>query len=257
MIEKILVCENTVESIFTAIFEAYENKLDYETTYLQIEDNENIQLFVEYIHVETNSDKAQKVARTILKRFGERSTEAIWQALYSNDMEKAQAVYQMIVLGLSGTIKGHLIDAMNNECIMKVVKLEKNVWYEEHHYKGFVRFEELKNGLLYTTINPKNDILFLLGNHFTDRLMIESFMIYDERRGKYYIHRKNESGVIVEGRLLMDWKKPELSSEEKEIQELFVTFYNTIAIKERKNLALQRNMMPLRFREHMTEFKNR
>ena len=37
--------------------------------------------------------------------------------------------------------------------------------------------------------------------------------------------------------------------------ELFEHFFHTIAIKERKNLGLQRNMLPLRYRKYMTEFE--
>ena len=37
--------------------------------------------------------------------------------------------------------------------------------------------------------------------------------------------------------------------------ELFRHFCKRITIKERKNLELQRNMLPLYFREYMTEFQ--
>ena len=37
-------------------------------------------------------------------------------------------------------------------------------------------------------------------------------------------------------------------------RDLWKTFYQAIAIEERKNPKLQRNMMPLRYREYMTEF---
>ena len=43
------------------------------------------------------------------------------------------------------------------------------------------------------------------------------------------------------------------SGEELMIQELFCHFVNKIAIKERENLALQQQMLPLRFRSNMIE----
>ena len=44
------------------------------------------------------------------------------------------------------------------------------------------------------------------------------------------------------------------SDEEKQIQDLFRIFHNTIAIKERNNLKLQQQLLPLRFRANMVEF---
>lgn len=45
-----------------------------------------------------------------------------------------------------------------------------------------------------------------------------------------------------------------LTREELWYQELFSGFCHTISIKERKNLDLQRNMLPLHFRKYMVEF---
>ena len=40
-------------------------------------------------------------------------------------------------------------------------------------------------------------------------------------------------------------------------QELFRTFCHNISIEERRNLKLQRNLLPLHFRLYMTEFQDR
>ena len=45
------------------------------------------------------------------------------------------------------------------------------------------------------------------------------------------------------------------SEEECKIQDLFRIFHATIAIKERTNLKLQRQLLPLRFRENMIDFR--
>ena len=46
----------------------------------------------------------------------------------------------------------------------------------------------------------------------------------------------------------------QISEKEEKYRELFKHFCHKIAIKERKNLELQRNHLPLRYREYMTEF---
>jgi probable DNA metabolism protein len=47
----------------------------------------------------------------------------------------------------------------------------------------------------------------------------------------------------------------EYSDKEEEFQALWKTFFDSIAINERKNIKLQQNNMPGRFRSNMTEFK--
>ena len=44
------------------------------------------------------------------------------------------------------------------------------------------------------------------------------------------------------------------SEDEKQLQKLWKLFVDTIAIKERVNPKLQRQMLPLRFRKYMKEF---
>ena len=46
-----------------------------------------------------------------------------------------------------------------------------------------------------------------------------------------------------------------VSEDEGRMQELFKSFVRTIAIESRTNEKLQLNMLPLRFRPYMTEFR--
>ena len=58
-------------------------------------------------------------------------------------------------------------------------------------------------------------------------------------------HEEESSGMPVTEEMY--------SEEECKIQDLFRIFHATIAIKERTNLKLQRQLLPLRFRENMVE----
>ena len=66
----ILICEDNEIGIFTGVYEAYERKLDHSTTVLQVGEEENLRLFAEYIRITPSQEKAEKVMRTIRKRFG-------------------------------------------------------------------------------------------------------------------------------------------------------------------------------------------
>ena len=239
----IMVCEDSDTGIFTGIYEAYERKWNHDTTILQVGEEENLRLFSEYIPIVPDEEKAEKVIRTIRRRFGEETLRIIFEALASTDMKKGHMVYQMIVFGLKGQY----------EPVVKVVALSTTVWHECHHFYGFLRFQELSGGILFAKINPKARLLYLLGDHFSDRFPRENFMIYDEHHDLCLIHGSGRPWYIVSGELLQMEGLPEVSGDELRIQELFKYFCHKIAIKERENPMLQQQMMPLRYRSNMVE----
>ena len=91
--------------------------------------------------------------------------------------------------------------------------------------------------------------------HFADRFPLENFVIYDEVRGLYGLHPAGKDWYVVSAQ--EGYRPPEhaLSEGEKTYSELFCHFFHTIAIKERVNYHLQRNMLPIHYRKYMTEFQ--
>lgn len=247
-------CEDTLESIFTAIYNAYEEKRDHGDTFISL-DNE-LYLFAEYVDVIADEEKAMKVIRTLNRQFGEHDYLWLCYALVTEVQDKAQAVYQTVVEGLKRKVaRNHLFDGLTGEYVNRAFALARGVNNECLHLKGFLRFQELENGILYAPIGPKNNVLTFLMPHFADRFPMENFMIYDEKRGLLGLHPAGREWYLVNHcenpKELPDFQ---LSREEEAYQELFRYFCRKIGIEERKNPELQRNMLPLRFREYMVEF---
>ena len=71
----------------------------------------------------------------------------------------------------------------------------------------------------------------------------------------YAIHPAGKSWFLMQGE--EQEKKQQLSAKEEYYKELFRQVCHSISIDERKNLNLQRNMLPLRFRPYMTEFSEK
>ena len=92
-------CEDSLESIFTAIYNAYEEKRNHADTKISL-DGEWF-LFAEYLTVKIDEYKVKKVINTLMKTFGETDYMRLCLALASPDTEKAQAVYQTVVHGLN------------------------------------------------------------------------------------------------------------------------------------------------------------
>ena len=251
---KIYQCEDSIEGIFTAIYNVYEDKCSHTDTRISLTDE--LFLFAEYITVQTDVHKARKVINTLCRRFGQEDYWKVCMALASFEQEKAQAVYQTIVNGLTENSRvGHLLDNLANESVHRTFTLFRATNNEYLHLRGFIRFSELENGVLYAKINPKNNVLTFLMPHFADRFPLENFMLYDGGRQLFGIHPAGSDWYLVQEREEnFNEELFQMSKGELRYQELFQYFCHKIAIKERKNLTLQRNMLPLRFRENMIEF---
>lgn len=248
-------CDDSLESIFTAIYNAYEEKRNPEDTVLSL--NRELFLFAEYVEVLIDQEKVIKVIRTLKNKFGEEDYLKICYALSSQDESKAQAVYQSVVYGLRNSSKiGQLFDNLADANLYKVFTLARGACREHLHFQGFVRFQECESGILLATIHPKNNVLTFLMPHFSDRFPNENFVLCDKKRNLYGVHPAYKTWYVIQGNLLLEEVDfGNLSEKELHYEELFRHFCHKISIKERENIKLQRSMLPLRFQEYMIEFQ--
>lgn len=251
----VYLCEDTSESIFTAIYNIYQDRHHLPDTRILLEWEPL--LFAEYISVESDPEKAEKVIRTLRRNFGERDTQSIFEALSAPDPGKAEAVYRTIAYGLTKKVgQGHLLDHLADANVFLVNRLSRYTERETQHLQGFTRFRELENGVLFACVCPKNHILAELMEHFSDRYPSENFMVWDEGRDLFGVHRAGRPWFLTrEDGAGLRAKSMPVTEEEAFYAGLFRHFCSSIAIEERKNLKLQRNMLPLRFRPFMTEFQ--
>lgn len=66
----ILVCENSLEGVFSGIYEAYARHLPHEETRLRVTVEFEPLLFWEHSMVDTNEEHFIKVRRTLIERLG-------------------------------------------------------------------------------------------------------------------------------------------------------------------------------------------
>ena len=138
---------------------------------------------------------------------------------------------------------------------MKIFELNRNVTNEAHHYKGFLRFRETEDGILIGKLSPKNDIIRLLAPHFSDRLSLENFVIYDEGRDCAVIHPKSTQWFFTDTKLLNIEEYSNVTEKEQSVTDMWKAFFTSVSIKERENKDLQKNNLPFHFRSSMTEFE--
>lgn len=253
----IYLCDNSIDGVFTAIYLAWSSR--YGHANIKIEDKSegskfsNIELFAEYIPVETDYSLSEKVGVSIRKKISEEAYEMVCRVALSDYLGKADLIYRFLILGFS--VGSSIVEHMSNEVVNNVFRVSKNVGNEAHHLLGFIRFSEQENGLLTAVIHPKNNVLTIVTPHFADRLPQEQFMIYDENRKLATFHVPGSSWILAQIPEIDQEKLESITIREDEYRDLWRAFFHHIAIKERVNPKLQRNNLPLRFRGDMTEFQ--
>lgn len=252
--EKYLICEDSIEGIFTGVYDAYALKEGHEHIHIQIGEEENLRLFASYLYIQPDSVKTKKVSDTILRRLGKDTYLDICRALSTSDSGKGQAVYRTIVDGITNGSGRKVMENLTNPYVELTFRLARNAGNEIHRMLEFLRFKELEQGILYAVIGPECNVVPFLMPHFADRLPLENFIIYDEKHNVYGVHPAKMEWYLVLDSDISDENLQKMSATEEQYQKLFTAFCNTIAIKERKNLGLQQQMLPLKFREYMVEF---
>lgn len=250
----IYLCEDTAEGIFSAIYRAYEEKNGHRNNEIQIQkEGFNRQLFCEYIPVETNFEHAIKVARTVQRDISSQAYDFLHKVSSSYREEKADAIYRFIIEGLH--VGNRALLHLTAPHMQVLCDIEKQINNEICHCKEFLRFEELENGTLFGRINPKSAILPYMADHFEDRFSGEKWIIADTVHRTVLIHDVEQTTVYA---TMEDVNFDELqltySEDEETMQKLWKLFIDAIAIRERINPNLQRQLLPLRFRKYMKEF---
>lgn len=258
----VFICENTIDGIFTGIYDAWASHYGHSNISLTTREPENYTLFQEYISVITDTEKSRKVSHTLLQRLGSETYSEICEAACALDepssrkkeIPKADAIYKTIVLALAMENGSKVLEHLGNPYVNRTFQLSRKTFNEAHHLLGFLRFQELENGVLFARIHPKNDVLAFLADHFCDRLPQEHFMIYDETRQIAALHRKGASFLITGTDGIDEQILHRFSPQELEYQKLWCGFFESIAIESRKNPQLQRQNLPKRFRQDIVEF---
>jgi len=234
---RIYQCENSPDGILSAVFEA--GVSGYGHNYIKIQPLAtdyiyNIELFSEYIKVETSGKKAENVLKTIESRISHEAYFFVMSVLLSEDEDRGNVIYQFVTYGF--TIGPGVTKALQLECVARIFEIKRRVHNEAHFYKEFIRFHEVKKDtpVLMAGIEPKNRILTLVTAHFEDRFNAEYFIIYD----------KSHKEASFDSLLDIDGKYPDL----------WKVFFEAIAVEERKNYKLQRGNLALHYRKYMTEF---
>lgn len=253
----LFICEDSIDGIFTGVYDAWASRLGHSNVGLRVQGQMNLELFAEYQEVQTDPAKAEKVARSIRAKMGQDAYQTIYQAALSKNTDKADSIYRVVVRGMSNSVTPQearrVIWNLQDPNVCRLFELARRTGNEACRYLEFVRFKELKNGVLFSEIQTENYVLPMIGDHFADRFPNENFMIYDNTHKDCLIHGRQRKWFILRDTQPDMAAGEQLSEREEEFQNLWRGFCDSIAIESRKNLHLQQQFWPLKYRKWMTE----
>ena len=239
------IYDGSFDGLLTSIYEAYYRREEIEDIVPRdsMEDN----FLVQKIFISTDKEKSSRVYEAIENKISEEALRRVFYAYLSELPGHGVTILKYLQLGFK---LGPQVDLnLSNDIVLKMDKINYKVAAEKHRMLGLIRFKELENGILYSSIEPDHNIVGLLAPHFTSRLMNENWAIHDIKRGIGVLYNKKE-WVIKDIEISVSLM---IKEEEEEYQDLWRAYFKSIAIQSRINPKLQKRNMPMRYWKHLVE----
>lgn len=213
-------------------------------------DDYEASLFDEVINLQVDIDN--DILKKVKKSFGSYALNAMYYVFLSEEENKELLLYYFFLNALK--YHKNITFRRDLKCVSEVLRISQYVMHEAHKMKGFLRFKELENKVLYAEMEPTNDVIIIVSEHFQKRLKNEYFIIKDVKRGILSIYDKKKFVIVPENNFILNTIIS--SSEEKTMEELWKIFYRTIGISSRKNDRCRMNFMPKKYWKYMLEVED-
>lgn len=245
-------CEPQWEAMLTCIYEAWSSKKGHKNIKLCIEPIEQYTLFDEYIHVDSDIDKATKLMNAINMRISTYVYNELLYASMAYEPDILDVIYRVLILGFA--YGPNVLKMVQFREVMRFNEIRKRVANESHSFREFIRFHKFRDSMYISHIEPKSRLVLSLAFHFSDRMPSENWMIVDDIHKEALIHPADKQYYL---RKLTDDELSALLISEAandEYTDMWKVFFDSIAIKERANAKCQRNLFPVWKRKHAVEF---
>ncbi len=249
--------DKTFEGLLTAVFEAYSRRTFPDRL---LAEGEVLPLFYDEVFtVISDPAKSDRVWRGLQKKLSSVALSGLTLTWLSELPQSDELLLRYIrkVIDAPGRFETNFGDPD----VLEMGKIWKKVSNERCHVNQFLRFQKTADGVFFAALRPIYNVLPLTVSHLKDRFADQRWLLYDlQREYGYYYDLQEVSEVRFEQKeahLLSGWLNEELmDKDEKLFQSLWTTYFHAIAIKERINPKLHRQMMPARFWKYMTEKRN-
>lgn len=239
------VFDGTKEGLLCCIYNSFINK---ESPALITSKPFQLGFDIQVKTIETDPKIAKRVNDGFIKNCSIALLNRIFYLFRSNDSTKETVMFNVAKKCLEKRM-----DITHNYAdpdVLLFSELQQKISYEIHRFTGFIRFNKSASGFWYAHFEPDNDIVDILAKHFYKRFS-EPFLIHDVKRNKVTLRQGDKmTTAVLDGRLTVY-----LDENDEYFENLYKTYYESVNIKERKNLKLMRGFMPQRYYKHLPEKK--
>ncbi len=235
------IVDGSEDNFYTAVFEAYRDA----DCLITSETDVQLGLGYELKVVATDDDKSDRV-RKKLNALDKGAAEDVSLLLRSCEPLKENTAFEYIKLIIE---RGGAVRAMKaNPTVIEMDRIRSRVTYEAHRMKGFLRFMENADGVLYAPYSPDNDITDMLSVHFAARLGQQKFVIHDVKR---------KIAALYDGEEIIMTQAPDaeiyLSEYEQYFENLWKQYYKSVNILSRPHEKQMKGYMPVRYWKFLPE----
>ncbi|MGN0807135.1 MAG: TIGR03915 family putative DNA repair protein [Candidatus Coproplasma sp.] len=235
------ITDGTEDCFYTAVFDAYNDDECIITSYCDVQ----LGLECAIKEVKTDAQKAERVRRKLNVLDGGALND-VKLLLKSCDplKENIAFTYVKLIVKNGGAVRNMQADPR----VLEATDLISKVTGETHRMKGFLRFMETTDGVLYAPYSPDNDITDMLSVHFAKRLGVQKFVIHDVKRKIAALYDGNEIVITrVENAEIY------LSEYEKYFENLWRQYYKSVNILSRPHEKQMKGYMPVRYWKFLPE----
>ncbi len=250
----VFIYDKTWDGLLTAVFDAY-NRRTFPDALL--EEGAILPLFCDETYmVITDEEKSGRVWRGLEKKLSASALSGLAVCWLSELPEVAMLLFNYIRKAIDTPQSIEL--NFGDPDVLQLSKIWKQVSNERLRVVQFLRFQKTTDETYFAPVEPLYNVLPLTLPHLQNRYAGQKWLIYDiKREYGYYYDREETREVRFEekGEHLLTGIVGEelLDKDELLFQQLWKTYFKSIAIKERINPRLHKQHLPVRFWKYLTE----
>ncbi|WP_025741197.1 TIGR03915 family putative DNA repair protein [Aquimarina pacifica] len=250
--QTIILYDGSFDGFLCAVFLIYEQKVTHPIINKKNKSTPT-QLFATTEEIHTEKQKAKRVWDGFKLKTTKTQQRMFFKAFLSEIKGVENTLFNYLRIVFMKEKTDTSIDYSNKD-ILKISQVAKMVQREKHRIEAFVRFRLTTDNIYTSIIEPDFNVLPLITSHFKDRYADQKWMIYDLKRsyGIYYDLKKIEI-ITIEGTVKSNIDIKSLSSNEKEFEALWRTYFSNVNIISRKNNKLHLRHLPKRYWKYLIE----
>ncbi len=244
----IFIYDQTFEGLLTAIYDALERGITPD----KIVSTKSFQydMFSLKHYITADTEKFEKIWNQVKEKTNNDNCHRIFKAYLFESSDIELVIYNYIKLIIETNYNVEL--DFSNENVVKITNVQKKVGREAQRVIMFVRFQKTIDDIYYASFNPKYNVIPLTVGHFRSRFADQKWVIFDTKRKYGYYYDLENVREITIGNQKVNFESGKVNNDvlhvsEKLFQKLWKSYYDTINIKERKNLKVHMQFLPKRF----------